>query len=59
MVVAELVYAVLEGLPADYSGEVTPCIASMNVSLDASLEVSGPAFIEPEVFPAAVGNEIT
>ena len=51
---AELGNGVFEGVPADEGGEVeVGGVGGLVVDegLDAAFDVSGPAFVEPEVFP--------
>jgi len=52
VVLAELGDAIGQGFPADESAEVTNPLVFVDGSLNTSFEVDGPAFVEPEVFPA-------
>jgi hypothetical protein len=44
--------AVRQGFPADESAEIADPLVVVNSSLDTSLQVDSPAFVEPEVLPA-------
>lgn len=49
IVFSELFNSVLQTLPTNDGTEVTMCF-SMDSALDASLEISGPTFVEPEIY---------
>ena len=54
---AELRHRVLEGLPSDDGGEV-PVGVAVHRGLQPALEICRPALVEPEVFPAGVGDQV-
>ena len=58
VVFAELGDGVGQGFPADDGGEVAVLVAAVDFALDAAFEVDGPAFVEPEVFPGGVADEV-
>jgi hypothetical protein len=63
MLLAELVDAVAECFPADDGAEVAVLLPFFPVAVergeDAAFEVDGPAFVQPEVLPTTVGNQVT
>ena len=58
VVVSEVLNGISEGFPSNDSREMAVSFA-MNGSQDSSFEVDGPTFIQPEVLPRCVGDQIS
>ena len=54
----ELLDAVAHRFPADDGREVAPLVAAVDDGLDAPLQVRRPAFVEPEVLPRCVRDQV-
>lgn len=58
MVVTKMLDSVSQRLPPNDSRKMAIGFA-VNGSQNPSLEVNGPAFIQPEMLPRGIGNQVT
>lgn len=58
VVISEVLNGIYQGFPSNDGREVAVSFA-VNGSQNSSFEIDGPAFIQPEVFPRCVGNQVT
>lgn len=58
VIISKVLDGISQRLPSNDGREVAVCF-TVNSSQNPSLEVNGPAFVQPEMLPRAVGDQVT